>query len=887
MPPERRHRATPALRGILRRALRPGAGLLAMAATCVVIAAAGRLSAGAVLILGAATGAGSALTCAIILIRLALRIHGRVHTFGPCRGAGYLGLGTALAGATIVTSGAFATAGSRAAATAAIQLGTVAVAAAFVTGLLLLPGAAPSLASRLRHGLDGTAVGAALFLIAWLLALGPSRAAGGTGSPLLVGLLTCIALATTTVTGLRAAAHRPAAIACAGGSALVLGGLFIPAIGQHGLAWYALVGLALAAGPPLIVAGAQRGDAPLRVLTDRPIAGGLAAHPLLAAPLAAAITVIAYHALTGGRFDRVAIGVGLLLSATVTVRETLAALDVRRYAGRLASQQARFRALVAGSTDVTMLLDSELVVRWQSPAAARQLGLSDQDVLGRPFPDLLHDDDVPVMVAQLRALLDGTAETAGTSDPADVPVRARVRDGFGGWRDTEATMRDLRAAPDVGALVVHLRSTGDAGLQRQLDEMTRTDPLTGLANGRRLRELASTRLATGARGAIVVLAVHGLAGVNDLYGSAMGDAVLIEAARRLRGGVEAGDVVARLGGDRFGLLLRCSALRAYPRAGRLLTALTQPYELGGGTARLTADAGVADLVAVPRAEEALRHAELAADRAHERGPGRVEAYDEGLAAALRRRAAIEQRLPAAIAAGEFDLVYQPVLDLRYKQPIGVEALLRWRLPEFGAVPPIEVVAAAEELGCVADLDARVLRRACRQLARWRREGRDLSMAVNVSPRQLTGDGLPLLVDDALRRNDVPANRLVVEVAARDVPDDAPAGALAELRALGVQVALDHFGSGPVGLAQLPKLAVDRVKFDRSLFADPQAALVDVIVALGRRLSFDVAAVGVESTAELDLVRTAGCHLAQGRVLAAPTHAEHVEAFLEEHRARLT
>jgi len=465
-------------------------------------------------------------------------------------------------------------------------------------------------------------------------------------------------------------------------------------------------------------------------------------------------------------------------------------------------------------------------------------------------------------------------------------MKARLRDGFGGWRDTESVVRDMRFAPEVGALVVHVRDVGDlTGLRKQLADAARTDPVTGLPNERRLVELAASRLATGARSAIVVVGLHGVAGVNELYGTAAGDAVLTAAAERIVAGVEPDDVVARLSGDRFAVLTACSALRAYPRAGRLVDAAAEVYELACGPARLGANAGVADLHGTVQADEALWHAATAADRAHARGPGRVEGYDEGLAAALRRRATIEQRLAAAIRAGEFDLVYQPVVDLRVKQPVSVEALLRWRLPDIGTVPPQEVVAAAEELGCVDELDTRVLRRACLQLARWRRDGHHLTVAVNVSPRHLAGDLLPLVVADALKRNDLTASQLTVEIAARDVPEGAAPTALAALREMGVRVALDHFGTGSLGLAQLPHLPIDLVKVDRSLFAGAEAALVDLVVTLGGRLGFEVAAVGVESEAELATLLSAGCLTGQGNLLGAPAHGERVEAYLEEHRAR--
>jgi diguanylate cyclase (GGDEF)-like protein/PAS domain S-box-containing protein len=893
----RRHGARrPGLRRLTRAAARVSydsarhpagaSALTAVTMTAVVTAAstAESVSVRTVLTVAVVLGGLAAGSCAVVLIRLALRIHGRAHSFGPCRGAGFLGMGTAVAAVSALVAGLMAAWGHGVGATVAVQVGAGGAACSFVAGLLLLPGAAPTLPIRLRQMLDGTGVGSALFLIAWLLLLSPGlgSVAVPTGPAVLVGLVACIALALAAVTGMRAYRHRRAALACAGGSALVITGLGLPAVGQHGPFWFAVAGLALTVGPPLIILGARRADPSGTTPVNGP-AGGLAAHPLLAVPVAAALAVTAYHAATGGRFDRVAAGVALLVGTAVAARETMAALDVRRYAQRLTAQHARFQALTAGAADVTMVLDPELFVRWQSPAAARRFGLSDQDVLHRPLADRVHPDDLAVATASLTAVLDGD-----TGGPDSRPVRVRLRDGFDVWRDTEVSIRDLRTTPEIGALVLHIRDIGDrAGLERRLDEAARTDPLTGLPNERRLHELAATRLATGARGALVVLTVHGLTGVNDLHGTAIGDSALRELGRRLAAGIEPGDVAARLGGDRFGVLCRVSALRAYPRAARLVASVMQPYDLSSGPVHLTADAGVVDLAGEQDAADAVRHAWLAADRAARRGGhGRVEAYDDGLAAALRRRTAIEQGLHDTINDGAFDLVYQPVLHLRANRPVATEALLRWRLPEFGAVPPVEIVAAAEELGCVADLDGRVLRRACRQLSRWRREGLDLSMSVNISPRELSSDALPLMVQDALRRNDVPAEHLTVELASRDLPDDPPTAGLSALRELGVRVALDHFGSGPMGLAQLPKLPIDEVKVDRSLFADGGPVLVDVVVTLGARLGFAVSAVGVETLEELERVRIAGCATAQGSMLAPVGHAEHVEAYLEEHRAPL-
>jgi EAL domain-containing protein (putative c-di-GMP-specific phosphodiesterase class I) len=363
--------------------------------------------------------------------------------------------------------------------------------------------------------------------------------------------------------------------------------------------------------------------------------------------------------------------------------------------------------------------------------------------------------------------------------------------------------------------------------------------------------------------------------------------------------------------DAFAVLTAASTVRAYALATRLLTVLAEPYEVPGRTVHLAADIGVADLSGGADVEDVLRHAELARRRARQLGRGRAECYDASLEAALVRRTAIEQHLPGVVSRNELDLVYQPVMDLTFHQPVGVESLLRWRDPRLGYVSPAEFLPVAAELGLADEVGRWVLHQACRQLSRWRRDGRDLWMSVNVSLRELTGDGFLAAVASAIDTHDVPADRLVVEVdleqsdrperagspdASRPRPDtfvDAVAvDRLAALRALGVRTALDHFGAGPTALGHLRRLPVDILKIDRVLFSEPAGQtgpatpIVDVVVGLARRLGIEVIAAGLEAESHADVVKAAGCKLGQGFLLAQPGHAEHVEAFLESHRAPL-
>jgi diguanylate cyclase (GGDEF)-like protein/PAS domain S-box-containing protein len=857
----------------------PRTSWLALVLATAILVVATALGRGLTLVLTSVVVAVGALIAAIVLMRMAWAIHRIHHSLGPCRGSGFLGLGVLFCGLGAAGTALAAVAFGPLAAANVLTVTTVLTAPCLLTGLLLLPGAAPTLGARLRRLLDGVSIGVSLLFTAWLLVVSP---ASGTGPVALTVTTTCcIALAATVVTGLRAVRYRSAALACSVGAGLVMfgaGALAIAVETTLPIAWLVIGGTATLVGPVLMLAGAQRtadGPAEMDAVDED---GTFAGYPLLAVPVIIGVGAAVFRIVTGGHFGTSAIAIGLAAVGAVAIRETLAARDIRRYARRLAGQQAHFRALVAGSTDVTVVLDGDLSVRWQSPAAARQFGLSDQDVLGRPFTAMLHPDDAEPAGKALTAVLAGREH---------VLVRARLRDGFGRWRDTESTVSDQRSAPEVSGVVVHVRDVSDRGeLERTIDEVTSTDDLTGLANRRKL--LAG--IAAAQRGAVLVVELDRFAGVNDLHGPAIGDLVLVEVARRLRTGTGPSEQVARLTADSFGVLTEATLVHAFALATRLATTLAEPYQLPGHTVHVTAEIGVADLGGGASPEEVLRHADVARRRASQVGRGRVEAYDNSFESALLRRSELEQELTNVITRGELDLVYQPVLDLTHRQPVGVEALIRWRHPRLGAVPPAEFLPVAEDIGLIDKIGVWALHQACRQLSSWRRDGRDLWMSVNVSSRQLAADGFLAAVATAIDTHDVPAESVIVEVAEAALPDDAVAvDRLAGLRALGVRTAIDHFGAGPTALAHLRRLPIDVLKIDRVLFSEPAgqtgpaAPIVDVVVSLARRLGIQVVAAGLETEAHVDVVRAAGCSLGQGFLLGQPEHAEHIEAYLEAHR----
>ncbi|HEX8627686.1 MAG TPA: bifunctional diguanylate cyclase/phosphodiesterase [Catenuloplanes sp.] len=853
--------------------------VLVLGAVLLAGGAAGLLPAVVAVAAGLAPVAGWA---AVVQVRAALAIHRVQRAFGGCRGAGFLGM-AALTGALAASALPVVTPPAR---PLVALCGLLAVTVLAVLGMLLLPGAATTVAVRLRRGFDSLGLAVSLTLAAWLVPAGTAvpptaRAAS---------LCASAGVAVVVVSALRATGRRPAARLCGAGATLVIAGwavLTTLSAYDAPARTLPLAALPVLLGLTLTVAGVRRVDPTPQPPDPRDAGTQLSGYPLLAAPAAVAALAGLYHLLTVGRFDRTAIAMGIVVVIVLATREVFAVGDVRRYARRLSVHEAHFRSLVAGATDLTMVLGDDLVVRWQSPVAARLFGLSDAEVVGRPFTDLIHPHDAPRVVDLLSAVL-------GVPAPAGPPplVSARLRDGHGVWRDTESTVSDQRQVPEVSALVVHVR---DVGERRQLEQTVHrlafTDQLTGLANRRELtRALSRRRGAAGHRGALLLIDLQGLAEVNNNRGREVGDAVLIEVGRRLRTLPGVDDLPARLGATEFAVITAESPVLAYALGARMVMALTAPYQLPGAIVHLRVSVGLAELNSGDSVDDVMRRADLARRRARQLGRDRVEWYDTDLEQQLLRRMDLEQGLPGAAARGELDLVYQPVLSLHDGRPVGVEALVRWRHPIAGTVMPAELLPIAEAQGVMREVGDWVLDTACRQLARWTTADSSLWLSVNVSPVELAAPDFAVRVAAVLARHRVAPDRFVLEVAEAQITADVTGmiAQFAQLRRLGVRAALDDFGVGQASLAHLRRLPVDVLKLDRALVGMAQdrhsagEPVIEVVVGLGRRLGLEIVAEGLESAEQIELARSAGCQYGQGYALSPPAPAEHVEAFLAEH-----
>jgi len=407
------------------------------------------------------------------------------------------------------------------------------------------------------------------------------------------------------------------------------------------------------------------------------------------------------------------------------------------------------------------------------------------------------------------------------------------------------------------------------------DRATR-DVLTGLPNRDEFTGRVELALSSGSRGRVAVLFVDldGFKDVNDSFGHAVGDELLVEAATRLAREVREYDVVARFGGDEFvALLSDCSDETALEVAERLRTSLSAPYSIGHRDVVVSASIGLAHPNADDDAESALSKADLALYRAKESGRDRVSVYRPEMHATALRRLDAAGRLRHALTHDLLSMAFQPVCDLRTGEIYAVEALLRFEDEVLAGWDVAEVIAAAEESGLIVPIGGWVLDHAVGTLGAWHASGIRTRMNVNVSARQLEDGQFSRQVENALLCHGVPASALCLEITehhlVRDLDDSARE--LERLRRLGVRVALDDFGTGYSSLSYLPRLPIDVLKIDQALVARVGTTrdTVPSVLRLGRDLGLTVVAEGIERVEQLHLLRTAGCTLGQGHLLSRP------------------
>ena len=761
-----------------------------------------------------------------------------------------------------------------------------------VAALLLYPGARRPAESKSRHALDATLVSASILLVGWVAVLRPiwdhRNLADGTASAVVSMLYpvtdtVVVSLGLLLIRRISRASRTPVVIGM--GAVFLLGStdLIYAVASQHHqytgghlleTGWFAgYLVMALASGrvEDITAVDLPADRLPTRAMSLLPYAA------LVVATLAAVGDLVAGH-----NPGLVEAGLIFLLVATVLVRQAVAVLDTFGLSRALAGREELFRSLVQGSSDVMTVVDAEGRIVWQSAAVERVFGYREGELIGELLMDLIHPlDSAEAQLRFVGALDSMSSAEDGVDLHRATVIENRVRDARGEWRYVESVFTDRLDSPVVRGIVINTRDISERkSLEHRLTELAFSDELTGLANRARMRARIGEALQSPSVGdgqvSLLFIDLDGFKAVNDSLGHAMGDLLLRQAADRLLEAVRPDDTVARLGGDEFAVLLPPCAELGGPRevGRRLLHVLEAPFMLGESEISVGASVGVAVARTGDDADSLVRDADLAMYRAKALGKGRVELFEPEMYAHVLRKVELERELRGAIDRGELAVVYQPVVDMRSGRVVSVEALLRWESRLRGPVGPLEFVPFAEESGLIVPIGRWVLDQACRQVARWRRQGIDVRLSVNVSARQLQAPRLVESVATTLRAHQLEARHLTIELTESVLIDDADrtVAKLQLLRDMGVGLAVDDFGTGWSSLSYLRVLPVDTVKVDRSFVAglghdQDVASLTRAIVRLAADLGMSLIAEGVEEAGQAQQLAAMGATLAQGWLFA--------------------
>ncbi len=520
-----------------------------------------------------------------------------------------------------------------------------------------------------------------------------------------------------------------------------------------------------------------------------------------------------------------------------------------------------------------------------SPTVVDKLGLQQQDLVGMPLVSLIRkrEDDV------------GNEErTVGFSLSSrsafnDLQVLAAVGDEERWW-----SISGRPAFDDFGNFVGFRGSGTDLTekkrSERQIKQLAHYDTLTGLANRPQIASVLEKSLRNQLNKpqpcALFMMDLDRFKAVNDTLGHPIGDQLLQQVATRLQGIIGEAGIVGRLGGDEFQIVLPGMIDRAKlaKLANGIILSLAKPFQIERNSVRIGSSIGIAIAEGhlaedtPPSAAALVRNADLALYAAKDAGRGRFEFYVDSMHDQATERKRIEDALRDALANQELSLVYQPVVDVGSERIAGFEALIRWEHPEYGMISPARFIPIAEEANLIVPIGEWIVRSACAAIARM---GRDIRVAVNVSPRQFHSENLPNLIVSAISSSGIHPDQLELEITEGVFLEESP-GTMAmfqKLKKLGVRMALDDFGTGYSALGYLKKAPFNKIKIDQSFVrgaADPASmnrAIITSIVGLAASLRMDTTAEGVETHDELEMVRELGCSHIQGYIYGPPMSLE--------------
>lgn len=565
----------------------------------------------------------------------------------------------------------------------------------------------------------------------------------------------------------------------------------------------------------------------------------------------------------------------------------------------LETEDRPYRRLVERMSEGAALVAADGLIVYANERLASLLGVPLERLLGGPFSDWLDEPERAPFIAQLAAGTSGHAEhTARRLDGTGVPVLVGLNttEGSSGslrclivtdlsQQKAQQQVRRLNAKLTDRLAELHRINSDLEDAERLLTHRSLHDPLTGLPNRtlfvNRLEQSLAAAARTGHPVVVSFIDLDAFKRVNDTLGHAAGDLLLQEVAGRLSAMVRPYDTVARFSGDEF-LVLTVGASSGLPvaLADRLLGALHEP-PLRAGAVTVTASMGLAVSYEGVAPERLLREADAAMYHAKRAGRARWELFGSRLRNELRNRRTAEQRLRKALACDGVRVLYQPIVDLADGQPVGAEALVRLQHSHGGLLSPATFIATAEECGLILPLGQRVLERACEQPLRWQhKSGHPWYVSVNVSPRQLAEADLVAEVTAALAAAALPGDQLRLEITESALLDVGPRvmEILNELRAMGIRIGVDDFGTGYASMAYVRHLPLDFIKIDQSFVSGMHhdvhdLAMVEATLTLSHRLGLESVAEGIETEAQWHQLHDLGCDAGQGFLFARPTTSE--------------
>jgi diguanylate cyclase (GGDEF)-like protein/PAS domain S-box-containing protein len=566
--------------------------------------------------------------------------------------------------------------------------------------------------------------------------------------------------------------------------------------------------------------------------------------------------------------------------------------EQKQFQEALAQSESKFRSLIQNSLDIITILSREGYILYESPSVEKILGHNPDNLLGKMVFDFIHPEDIPSAKTAFQKILDNPQES--------VTIELRFQNQDQSWHYLELVGTNLLAEPSVSGVLINSRDiTARKRVEQEFRFLACHDPLTQLANRTLFSEwlekaFLRTKRDKKKKIAVLFLDLDRFKLINDSFGHADGDRLLILFAERLKSCLREIDSIARLGGDEFGILLEniTDVSQVIHIAERIKNLFQVAFTLTEREVFSSVSIGIAlSKATYQHPEDILRDADIALYRAKECGKARFEIFD----AEMHNRAVTLLRLENDLRQGlrreEFQLFFQPILSLKTGFLKGMEALLRWQHPQGGQISPNIFIPVAEETGLIHPLGWWIFQQACQQLLEWDEllpREIPLTMSVNVSAPQFREPGLIDRIDQLLMGLGLTSSRLCLEITESVLIDNAEAAALtfSQLRAMGIQLYMDDFGTGYSSLNYLHRFPLNALKIDRSFVSqmnprDKNFEVVKTIITLAKNLGIDVIAEGIETEQQLNQLKELDCNFGQGFFFSRPMNAQAAEQFIVE------